>query len=386
MNIPPFPRWLRFLAISSVVIAVVLLAFGEIVTTLRAGMADPEWPTRPWHLALESQEKWTAGYLVEHTHRIIGFLLGGVVSAMVLGAWSREPRKSVQMVMLVSLFATLAGFGWFHGQMMAQKDAVELKLPVPSTLATVVPLAISLLVAFGSIRHGVAGSGVRAFTVVVLSMVMFQGLMGGLRVRLDQLVGVELSMTHGTFATIVFSALLAIPLLMAAAPAMPLPAASRRKLGWQTTTLVILTLMQIAFGAWVRHNPDRMASRMHLLFAFAVVGFATLVIKQALIDGPTRERMKWPARVMMALIMVQLLFGVEAWMGKFMTTQAFDPTKAPPIGQTIIRTVHAHVGAWILAIGVWFAIRSRRMSTAEVGPDAASHVQYSDAATPALVG
>ncbi len=76
------PRWLYLLTIAMVVVSTVLLIFGEMVTTLKAGMADPDWPTRPWHLALESKERWSAGYLVEHSHRILGFLIGTLSSVV----------------------------------------------------------------------------------------------------------------------------------------------------------------------------------------------------------------------------------------------------------------------------------------------------------------
>src|SRR5262245_26832153 len=139
MDLPadrPVPRWLHVWAIVTVVVAAALLLLGEMVTTLRAGMVDPDWPTRPWHLALESRDRWTAGYLVEHTHRVLGFLVGGLMSVLAVAAWAYEPRRGLRWAGVISLVALLLGFGYFHGQMMAQIDAPLVRLPIPSTIAT----------------------------------------------------------------------------------------------------------------------------------------------------------------------------------------------------------------------------------------------------------
>ena len=46
----PVPRWLHVWAIFTVAVTVVLLVLGQLVTSFRAGMADPIWPTEPWYL------------------------------------------------------------------------------------------------------------------------------------------------------------------------------------------------------------------------------------------------------------------------------------------------------------------------------------------------
>lgn len=364
----PVPRWLHVLSIATVAVAAVLLGLGEMVTTLRAGMVDPDWPTRPWHLALESRERWTAGYLVEHTHRIFGYLVGAMVSVLALGAWAYEPRKALRWAMLVALVALLAGYGDFHRQMMAQLNAPVVHLPVRSTLATLGPLAVALILGLLAVGRRRPGSGIRVLTLLALVAVMLQGLLGGLRVRLNDLIGTDLATIHGTFATLVLSFLIAIPVLTARPPRETAAAGARRKLAWQTTALVVFALVQIGWGALVRHMPDKLAARMHLLFAFVVVGFATLVIKQALADPVTKRRLKWPARILMALITLQIVFGVEAWMGKFMTGVPVEVQQVPPVGQAVLRTAHAHVGAWILAVSVVFAILARRRPAGGVGP------------------
>ena len=378
----PVPRWLHVWAIATVAVAAILLILGEMVTTLRAGMVDPDWPTRPWHLALESRERWTPGYLVEHTHRVFGYLVGTLAAVLALGAWAYEPRKGLRWGMLIALVALLAGYGDFHGQMMAQIDAPVVHLPVRSTIATLVPLAAVVVLCGAALRNGPAGTGVRILTVGALVAVMIQGLLGGLRVRLNDLLGTDLATVHGTFATLVLSLLITIPVLTARRPREPLPADARRKLGWQTAALVVFSLVQVGWGALIRHMPDKLSTRMHLLFAFVVVGFATLAIKQALADPVTRRRFNWPARILMALITLQIVFGVEAWMGKFMTGIPVEAQRVPPVGQAVLRTAHAHVGAWVLAVAVVFALLARRKPAGGVGPHGSSFLNSEQ--TPAL--
>jgi heme A synthase len=246
-----------------------------------------------------------------------------------------------------------------------------------------VPLAALAIVCAAALVRPTPATGVRVLIAAALVAVMIQGLLGGLRVRLNELVGTDLAAVHGVFATLVLSLLMAIPVLTARGPTEPLPIEARQKLAWQTASLVFFTLVQIVFGALVRHMPDRMSARLHLFFAFVVVGFATLAIKQALADPATKRRLNWPARFLMALITLQILFGVEAWMGKFMTDVPLDAAKTPTIGQAILRTGHAHIGAWILAVGVVFALVCRRKPVEHVGPAPTASLDWQDA-TPRL--
>lgn len=362
------PRWLYILTVATVVVSALLLLFGELVTTIKAGMADPDWPTRPWHLALESKERMSAGYVVEHTHRILGFLVGGLSSLVAIGVWCYEPRKALRWAALLALVALLGGFGYFHGEMMTYAKESRPGYPPVSTGLTGVALLAVIGVCIAAVRQSPAGTSVRILAVVTLVAIMIQGLLGGFRVKLNDLVGTDLALIHGTFATLVLSALVAIPLLAARPRQLPpFSAIAQKKLGWQTICLVLFALLQVAFGAWLRHMPDKLSTRLHLLFAFVVMGFATLVIKQALSEPTSKQRLRRPAAIMMALITFQILLGVEAWVGKFLSGEPLETAKVT-MGQVMVRTLHAHIGAWIMAVSVAFALLTRRKPHEEVGP------------------
>jgi len=197
-------------------------------------------------------------------------------------------------------------------------------------------------------------------------------------VRYDQIAGRQLSAVHGVVGQIVFALLMAVAVLTARRRIEPAVAPEvARKLRWQSTALVAFTLVQIVWGSWIRHFPGPLSNRLHLLFAFVVVGFATLAIKQALSDPAARDRLKLPARFLMALISVQVLLGIEAWVGKFLSgtlpeLETITPEKA------FLRTAHAHVGAWVLAVGVVFALTARRNPAGGVGPDDRAFLDFEE--------
>src|SRR6516164_747810 len=117
----PAPRWLHRWAVLTAGAAVVLLALGAIVTTFRVGMADPVWPTQAWHLLLISWQEPNAGFLVEHTHRLAGNIIGCCVIVLSIGLWWYEPRvwlRRSALLLTVSMIVALAlGFG-LHGTNM----------------------------------------------------------------------------------------------------------------------------------------------------------------------------------------------------------------------------------------------------------------------------
>ena len=78
------------LAWIAVAILTALLTLGTLITTYRVGMVDPIWPTEPWFL-LNNWHEPSAGYLIEHIHRVAGYLAGLAILATVLAAWHKAP-------------------------------------------------------------------------------------------------------------------------------------------------------------------------------------------------------------------------------------------------------------------------------------------------------
>src|SRR5215467_9241108 len=97
--------WLHRWAVLTACATFVLLLLGAVVTTFRVGMADPVWPTYPWHLLLISYDEPSAGFLIEHTHRLAGYIVGCcviVLALLVTAAEVTRPRPRGWMI----------GLGW----------------------------------------------------------------------------------------------------------------------------------------------------------------------------------------------------------------------------------------------------------------------------------
>jgi cytochrome c oxidase assembly protein subunit 15 len=79
-------RWLHRWAIFTVCATIVLLGLGSAVTTFNAGMADRVWPTAPTALLQASAEQLQdVRFVIEHSHRLAGWLVG--VCTIVLAGW-----------------------------------------------------------------------------------------------------------------------------------------------------------------------------------------------------------------------------------------------------------------------------------------------------------
>src|SRR5438067_3475709 len=85
--------WLHRWAVLTVCATFVLLLLGAVVTTFRVGMADPIWPTYPWHLLLISYDEPRPGFIIEHTHRLAGYIVGCCVIVLAIGLWYYHPRR-----------------------------------------------------------------------------------------------------------------------------------------------------------------------------------------------------------------------------------------------------------------------------------------------------
>ncbi len=189
--------------------------------------------------------------------------MGGLISLLAVGVWWTEPRKAARWLGLFGIVALLSGYGELHRAVMpkeAQQSNAEVSQAEQQSLNGSAGAgrgnrdgACRCVGAGASgVARGVRGSGLRILGVCVLVAVMIQGLLGGLRVKLDALVGPELAMIHGIFAQIVFGLLVAIAVLTAR---LPTAKVSRQLSRW---SLVLAAIMfgQVVLGASDPAWPD----------------------------------------------------------------------------------------------------------------------------------
>ncbi len=259
-------------------------------------MSDPDWPTAPWHLLLlRAKDHIPFDYLVEHSHRAAGYAIGCCSIVLAVGLWFAARRRALRWLGVAALLSVIA-----------------------------------------------------------------QGLLGGFRVKLDAFFGTDLAAVHGFFAQLVFSLLVCVAFLTAPRRASAVltddyARSCRRTAG----VLAAAALLQVAFGVLVRHTHTRVAQRLHVLTAFAVVAAVVWFVRTAW-EYPAGRRTFGRTVVLLAvLVAVQLALGVEAWMGQY--TGPLPPELQPvTAGSALVRTLHVLCGAGVLATSVVAAMQAYR--------------------------
>jgi heme A synthase len=357
-------RWLHRWALVTVAVTGVQLALGAVVTSFHVGMADRVWPTLPWHLFLISWQEPSAGYLIEHTHRLTGHLVGLCAIVLAVWPWIGEPRWWLRGLGLTAVLAMVASLA----ACFAFLDRTEQALTATEGRLCLLCLGICLTAVLGllavALRLRDPGLGVRWLGTLVLAGVIVQGLLGGFRVKLNALAGTDLALVHGCFAQVVFALLVGMAAVTAPRPAVPLPGAATLR-RWAVLT-VGLVFGQIVLGALVRHTHSPLWGRGHLLAAFAVVAAVAVLLRLVFEDRGRYGQMAGLAALLAALVVVQLLLGVEAWMVKFSSGELPELMQVTIPG-ALVRTAHVLVGSGILAAAVAVAVRAQRRATVTVG-------------------
>src|SRR5436189_5811650 len=76
-----------------------LIFMGGLVTSHGAGMSVPDWPNSyGYNMFTFPPSKWIGGIFYEHTHRLMGTVVGMLSIALTIIAWKSEPRKGVRLL------------------------------------------------------------------------------------------------------------------------------------------------------------------------------------------------------------------------------------------------------------------------------------------------
>jgi cytochrome c oxidase assembly protein subunit 15 len=245
--------WLHRWAVLTVCATFVLLLLGAIVTTFRVGMADPIWPTMPWHLLLVSWVEPRPGFLIEHTHRLAGYVVGCCVIVLAIGIWRSDMSRGIRWLGMAALLGVII-------QGLLGGFRVKLDRILGNDLALI---------------HG-------CFAQIVF------GTLVSLAV---------LTSNHMTWDPLKIEP-------------------ERIRLRRLSIATAILVYVQIIFGALFRHTFSTWGQRGHLLIAFSVVAATAWLVKEV-VDLRVRDKRLTAAVFCLAFFVgVQLFLGVEAWMGR----------------------------------------------------------------------
>ena len=97
-------KWLNHFAWLTCAATLLLICSGGMVTSKNVGLAVPDWPTTfGYNMFLFPVSKWVGGILFEHTHRLMGSLVGFLTIILAVWLWLTEDRRWVRNLGLIAL-------------------------------------------------------------------------------------------------------------------------------------------------------------------------------------------------------------------------------------------------------------------------------------------
>jgi len=99
-----YSKWLNRFAWLTCVATLLLICSGGMVTSKNVGLAVPDWPTTfGYNMFLFPVSKWVGGILFEHTHRLMGSLVGFLTIILAAWLWLRDDRRWVRSLGVIAV-------------------------------------------------------------------------------------------------------------------------------------------------------------------------------------------------------------------------------------------------------------------------------------------
>jgi cytochrome c oxidase assembly protein subunit 15 len=236
--------WLHRFACLLAIATLGLVALGGVVTTKGVGMAVPDWPrTYGDHMFLFPPSKWMAGIFFEHSHRLWASLVGLFCGIFALWTWWHGTTGRKRWLGVGTMVLVLGLLGVRH------QPGLFVAIGLLSVIAVI----------WAAIRVASGENRMRWLGVIALAAVIIQGVLGGLRVILDEHGwGTEFGVFHAMLAQVFFAFVCSLALMtskwwsQAGQPVLAATTASRLKIIFITVTVLIF--IQIFFGATMRHQ------------------------------------------------------------------------------------------------------------------------------------
>lgn len=263
---PAYHRPLHIAAILTALLTFPLVWLGGLVTTHGAGLSVPDWPNSYGYnmFALPFSHwvsEYTRGTFLEHSHRLLGTLVGAASFTAAMIAWG--PARSdrwrrrwgwAAVVCTVLFVITLAASLFARSSGAITEDGYRKLTHVFSGLAF---LAVSSAIVWRCRRGDPAGWR-RSAATAVLGAVIVQGIMGGFRVHEVSLL---LAKAHGIFGQITFATAAVVAVMCSRWWIESPRLASSEGVGLRRLMVVSITLiaLQLTLGALMRHDPKRQA-------------------------------------------------------------------------------------------------------------------------------
>ena len=177
--------WLARFAVGVVLCTLLLIGVGGLVTSKEVGMAVFDWPTTlGHHMFLVPLGKWIgqSGIFEEHSHRLIASIVGLLTAILTGWIWARETTGQTRAIALTGIVLSL-------GLMGVRTEFMFYAMGI-----------LAAAVAGGSVFKIFKNpSALRWWGMLAYSMVIVQGVFGGLRVTQ---INTQFGIFHGTLAQV----------------------------------------------------------------------------------------------------------------------------------------------------------------------------------------
>src|SRR5215212_1997748 len=108
MTRPLYSPTLHRLALLTAIATFPLIFMGGLVTSHGAGMSVPDWPNSyGYNMFLFPPSKWVGGIFYEHTHRLMGTVVGMLSIVLCVQAWRTDRRRHVRWLATAVLGAVI---------------------------------------------------------------------------------------------------------------------------------------------------------------------------------------------------------------------------------------------------------------------------------------
>jgi len=199
--------------------------------------------------------------------------------------------------------------------------------------------------------------GVRGLAVMGVVVVIFQGVLGGLRVVL---VSLDLAVVHALMAQVYFGLLVSLAVMTSGGwinrPDNPEISADRRSLGRLASLAAVAVFVQIGLGTLLRHPGQGLNVALvvaHIIGAVAVFALIFLLIRSGLDEHGHDARLRHGLMWLMFVLTIQVTLGLTAYFVLLNESGILIPSNL----QVIINSLHVVVGAILwgitVAVTIW---------------------------------
>src|SRR5215469_1825733 len=154
-------KWLNRFAWLTCVATLLLICSGGMVTSKNVGLAVPDWPTTfGYNMFLFPVSKWVGGILFEHTHRLMGSVVGFLTIILAAWLWLRDDRRWVRSLGVIAVSGVILQgiLGGLRVTMMKDQIGIFHACVAQAFLGLLVFIALVTTRFWRSLTHQVADS------------------------------------------------------------------------------------------------------------------------------------------------------------------------------------------------------------------------------------